>query len=355
VSAPTVSTDVANYDGPTNLTDRMEYAKALAQANLLPDSFRRQPANVLYAVEYGRALNISPIAALTGIHVIEGKPSASSGLISALVRRAGHRLRVRVTGTVSGGDITAVCEIVRHDDPDFTFTASWDLHRAMRSGLVQQLASDQGGRCVVIAKTPKGKPSSWEKFPEAMLKARAITEAAREACEEALSGLHYTAEELGAQVDGDEQVIVGEVIENQPPRPPAQRPNPDTQIPQTPQELAESVAKEATGCGDAVKLRATWTEAANRGLLEIPVGSVIGMAEGFAAGIDGEVTLGGWLTACGNHVKSAGISVTDAVALSEGVGDGGAEPAPEPEDDGVLPAREAMNEWVDSIVEGVTA
>ena len=47
-----------------------------------------------------------------------------------------------------------------------------------------------------------------------MLKARAITQCARDACEEALFGLHYTPEELGAEVDED-----GVVVEETP-RPP---------------------------------------------------------------------------------------------------------------------------------------
>ena len=44
-----------------------------------------------------------------------------------------------------------------------------------------------------------------------MLKARAITQCARDACEEALFGLHYTPEELGAEVDED-GVVVAEVV-----------------------------------------------------------------------------------------------------------------------------------------------
>src|SRR6185312_3022660 len=44
--------------------------------------------------------------------------------------------------------------------------------------------------------------------PASMLKSRAITQCARDACEEALFGLHYTPEELGAEVDED-GVVVG--------------------------------------------------------------------------------------------------------------------------------------------------
>ena len=45
-----------------------------------------------------------------------------------------------------------------------------------------------------------------------MLKSRAITQCARDACEEALFGLHYTPEELGAEVDED-GVVVGQVTD----------------------------------------------------------------------------------------------------------------------------------------------
>lgn len=171
-----------------SLPAKLQYAQALAQASLLPANYRKQPANVLWALEYGEMLGLSPMAALTGVHVIEGKPTASAGLISALVRRAGHRLRV------SGDDKGAVAEIVRCDDPEFTFRSEWTIKRAETAGLLAK----KGG--------------TWQKYPAAMLKARAITEVARDACEEALSGVHYTPEELGAEVDEDGHVVDGEVV-----------------------------------------------------------------------------------------------------------------------------------------------
>lgn len=159
------------------LPERVSYARELAESGLLPAAFRKNPANVLWAIEYATMLNLTPMAAIVGIHVIEGKPSASSALMSALVRRAGHRLRV------SGNDEKAIVEIVRHDDPEFTFRAEWTEARARKADLF-------------------GK-GTWKKYPAAMLKARAISECARDACEEALLGMHYTPEELGADVDED--------------------------------------------------------------------------------------------------------------------------------------------------------
>lgn len=205
-----MSADVAVYtpNDRAPLPAKIQYAKMLAESGLLPASYRKQPANVLYAVEYGDMLGLPPMAAITGVHIIEGKPSASAGLISALVRRGGHKLRVR------GDDKQAVAQIIRSDDPDFTYEATWTLDRAVTANL----CTLKNGK--PYARDSKGRPLAWEKYPAAMLKARAITEVARDACEEALYGLHYTAEELGAEVD-EEGNIVGEVVAEAPPAAPA--------------------------------------------------------------------------------------------------------------------------------------
>jgi len=169
--------EVVQFKSRDSMPAKLQYAKALADSGLLPQAFRARPANVLYAVEYGEMLGLPPMAAITGIHVIEGKPTASAGLISALVRRAGHKLRVQ------GDDQSATCQIIRADDPGYTFEVTFTIEDARAAKLT--------GKDV------------WQKYGTSMLKARAITQCARDACEEALYGLHYTPEELGADVDGD--------------------------------------------------------------------------------------------------------------------------------------------------------
>ena len=76
--------------------------------------------------------------------MVEGKPTASAQLIGALVRMAGHRLRV------TGNDTEAHAQVIRSDDPDFAFESVWTLDRAARAGL-----------------TGKG---VWKSYPAAMLK-----------------------------------------------------------------------------------------------------------------------------------------------------------------------------------------
>lgn len=178
------STDLAVQGGAhMPLPVKIEYAKMLAASGLLPREYRQQPANVLYAYEYGELLGLPAMAAITGIHVIDGRPSISAGLISALVRRAGHRLRV------TGDDTQAQAQLVRADDPGFTYKSTWTIDRAKKAGLL-------------------GK-SNWQHYPAAMLKARAISEVARDACQEVMLGMQYTPDELGADDDGGEIVHDG--------------------------------------------------------------------------------------------------------------------------------------------------
>jgi hypothetical protein len=179
--------EIVQFRPRNSLDSKLTYARAMAESALLPQQYRGKPANMLWAMEYAEMLGLAPMAAVTGIHVIEGKPTASAALISALVRRAGHRLRI------TGNDQKAVAEIVRSDDPDYTFRSEWTIERAKQANLT-------------------GK-SVWKQYPAAMLKARAITEVARDACEEALSGVRHTAEELGVDVneEGEPTTVVEQI------------------------------------------------------------------------------------------------------------------------------------------------
>lgn len=173
-----IANAIAFRNNPTDrdLTVAVEYARKLAASELLPKAYVGKPQNILLAVEYGRSLGLDPITAMQMTHVISGKPTASAQLVGALVRRAGHRLRVR------GDAETATAKITRHDDDEFEFVSTWTMDRAKRAGLLAN--------------------KTWQTFPEAMLKARAITEVARDACPEVMAGIGaYTAEELEGPVD----------------------------------------------------------------------------------------------------------------------------------------------------------
>lgn len=152
------------------VSDKLAYAENMAGSNLLPKAYQRNPNNLLFAIEYAEALGIPPINAITSIHVINGKPTASADLMATLIRRAGHKLRV------VGDDTYAEATLIRADDPDFEFKARWDMDKARKAGL----------------NTP-----TWKSYPAAMLRSRAISEVARQGASDALNGVVYTPEEFG--------------------------------------------------------------------------------------------------------------------------------------------------------------
>lgn len=155
---------------PTALPAKIEYARALAASNLLPPQYRGKPENLLYAMEYASMLDVPPMVAVTGIHVINGLPSGSASLIASLVRRAGHKLR---TERIQNG---ARSTIIRSDDPDFPHVVEFTMEDAKLAGL---LSND-----------------NWRKRPAVMCEWRSITACARLACPEVLFGIAYTPDEL---------------------------------------------------------------------------------------------------------------------------------------------------------------
>lgn len=191
-----MSNEIALQQPAMTFAEQMQYAKTVCQGSLVPSAYRGQPANVLIAMDFGRSMGLSPAESLYRITVISGRPSASAELIAANVRRAGHRLRVKKDNKAR----RVTCEIVRKDDPDFTFTATWDMAKAQQANLSNK--------------------ENWKKYPMAMLTARSITECARDACPEALYGVIYTGEELGASQTGPdgaaEPVAVEATVERAP-------------------------------------------------------------------------------------------------------------------------------------------
>ena len=156
------------------LDAQIHYAETLAKSNLLPAAYRDRPANVLLAAQLGDALGIPTIQAINSIHVIEGKPSAGADLIASIVRRSGHKLRIVETRDQDGPVVVA--KLIRADDPDFEFTATWDTSKARTAGLL-------------------GK-DNWKKYPGQMMRNRAVMEVCRMGASDAMYGVSYDPEEL---------------------------------------------------------------------------------------------------------------------------------------------------------------
>lgn len=153
------------------MTDRIEHAKIVAQSSLIPAEYRGKPADIVWAMDIGDALGVPYTQVMQTMVVARGKMTMSADLMGAVVRRAGHKLRLRE----DGDSVTAT--LIRADDLDYEFTVTWDKAKAQAAGLW-------------------GSRGPWQQYPRQMLRARAITEVCRQGASDALAGTVYTPEEL---------------------------------------------------------------------------------------------------------------------------------------------------------------
>lgn len=177
------------------LQERADYIARLAPSTILPTAYRGNAANAFVAAETGAALGLEPLQALASIAVINGRATLSSDLMAAVIRRAGHTLRI-----VENSPESVTATLIRADDKKFEFTVTWDKDKAVKAGLW-------------------GQRGPWSQYPTQMLRARAITEVARQGASEALMGMIYSPEDFGATITDTGEVIEAEVVDDTPAKP----------------------------------------------------------------------------------------------------------------------------------------
>lgn len=158
------------------LVPATKLADVLAQTDFVPRGLRGRPEAVAAAILLGDEIGIGPMFALSHISVVEGKPTPSAELMRALVLRAGHEL-----WTETADERRAVVQGRRRDSERIEQVA-WSIDDARRAGLLRR-------------------GSGWEKYPRAMLVARATAELCRRVFPDAIGGLSYLAEELQDTTD----------------------------------------------------------------------------------------------------------------------------------------------------------
>lgn len=177
------------------LQERADYIARLAPSTILPTAYRGNAANAFVAAETGAALGLEPLQALASIAVINGRATLSSDLMAAVIRRAGHTLRI-----VENSPESVTATLIRADDKSFKFEVTWDKDKATKAGLW-------------------GQKGPWSQYPTQMLRARAITEVARQGASEALMGMIYSPEDFGATITDTGEVIEAEIVTEAPANP----------------------------------------------------------------------------------------------------------------------------------------
>lgn len=172
-----------------------EYAEIMVLGNVLQKSgyFKdvRDQAQAVTKILFGRELGFSPIVSMGGIHIIEGKPALSSNLMATLIKRSGkYDYRVKVwTHTEC---ILTFRENVAHRDHDKRWEDVGESSFTMEDAKAAKVVRAGG---------------SWDKFPKAMLFARALSQGLRTYCPDVSAAPIYNPEEMGATVGEDGDVI----------------------------------------------------------------------------------------------------------------------------------------------------
>jgi hypothetical protein len=161
----------------------ISWGQTALKSGMLPESIRTPEAAAIIILK-GRELGLSFMTAMAHIHVIKGKPSMSAELMQAMARKNVPGLKIVI---IESSSEKAIVKFLRPETGSEWFTLTFSMDDARKAELLSN--------------------PSWKKYPRAMLWSRAIAAGLRTICPEALMGISYTPEELGAHVNEQGDVI----------------------------------------------------------------------------------------------------------------------------------------------------
>ena len=147
------------------VNDIMSMAKTFAESGMFTDA--KSMGQAFVKIQAGQEIGIPPFAAMSGIHIIQGKPTIGAGLIASTVKGSG-----KYDYKVMQMD-EKICSI------DFF-----------------QGAVNIGNSTFTIEDAKKAQTKNIDKFPKNMLFARAISNGVKWFCPDVFSGPVYTPEEM---------------------------------------------------------------------------------------------------------------------------------------------------------------
>lgn len=205
-------------------------AGKLARSTLLPSAVRGKPADLAVILVTGQELGLSPMQALRGLHVVEGRPVLAAELLVGLVKKHPACQYFRL---VESTDSRAVYETQRQGEPEPT-RLEWTIKQAQQAGL--------GGR------------HNWKAHPAAMLRARASAALARAVYPDVAMGI-YDVDEAADFIE----VSKGVHVEAQ-----TKAPTPPQANGAAAEDVEDAVVVEAVqaddGAPDPEDLEETWVE-----------------------------------------------------------------------------------------------
>jgi hypothetical protein len=160
----------------TTVLEMKDVAGIFAASGYFPDA--KAMAQAFVKIATGRELGFHPMASMTGIAIIQGKPAIGANLMASKIRMSGYDYRVKELDNEK-------CSIEFFSPAKESLgTTAFTMADAATAGLT-------------------GK-DNWKNYKRNMLFARTISNGIRFFCPEIMQGTTvYTPDELGATVDED--------------------------------------------------------------------------------------------------------------------------------------------------------
>lgn len=146
-------------------TEIMSLGKAFAESGMFPDI--KSAAQAVVKISAGQEIGIPPFAAMSGVHIINGKPTIGAGLIAATVKGSG-----KYDYKVIQQDEKA-CSIDFYQGKEMIGNSTFTIEDAKKAGT-----------------------KNIDKFPKNMLFARAVSNGVKWYCPDVFAGPVYTPEEM---------------------------------------------------------------------------------------------------------------------------------------------------------------
>lgn len=209
-----------------NFIMAMQMAKALSSSTIVPQTFQRNEANCLIAIEQAQRLHVSPLMVMQNLNVIQGRPSWSSKFLIAAINNSGKfdtELQFEEKKDNDGKPFSCTAWVMKNGRKVEGMTVDMDMARA------EGWLGKNG--------------SKWKTMPQLMLRYRAASFFSSLNCPELTMGL-YTKEEI---IDGDFKEYKIEDVQEQAHEEIVQNAN---SMDFKPEETAETVT-EPDGAGNA--------------------------------------------------------------------------------------------------------
>jgi len=130
-----------------SLAEKVQLAQIMSKSNIIPKISKDKPysaEDIVSLFLIGERLGVDPIAALSGIWIVEGRPSVSARLCRALILKHGHKWRVEHWDAQS-----IKVTVTRKDDEPQTF--EYTIKEAAHAGLTNRKTWQQHPRPMLMA------------------------------------------------------------------------------------------------------------------------------------------------------------------------------------------------------------